>query len=219
MPKAPTTSPTTDFGGPNHERNHQYEQYQEYLLLDRHQRRHFPSGRLGFGPIAAAVYNALNTDCGFSERVVTMNSRCGLLLDILYDEDWVMETASGFHLEVSDNTVMNVFGAALPCLAQAIINDIGKRLKQAENVSLCTDLKVLVGINTDVDGHELAVFVPFEDDAATNDYVQFKCARSARIVERYLNGAAYSNRVEKWIRSLIEAASIDAIDTSDYAEV
>lgn len=125
-------------------------------------------------PIVAAVYNALNTDCGFSERVVTMNSRCGLLLDILYDEDWVMETASGFHLEVSDNTVMNVFGAALPCLAQAIINDIGKRLKQAENVSLCTDLKVLVGINTDVDGHELAVFVPFEDDAATNDYVQFK---------------------------------------------
>ena len=52
-----------------------------------------------------------------------------------------------------------------------------------------------------------------------NDYVQFKCTRSARIVERYLNGAAYSNRVEKWIRSLIEAASIDAIDTSDYAEV
>ena len=130
-----------------------------------------------------------------------------------------METASGFHLEVSDNTVMNVFGAALPCLAQAIINDIGKRLKQAENVSLCTDLKVLVGINTDVDGHELAVFVPFEDDAATNDYVQFKCARSARIVERYLNGDAYSNRVEKWIRGLIEAASIDAIDTSDYTEV
>lgn len=169
--------------------------------------------------IVAAVYNALNTDCGFSERVVTMNSRCGLLLDILYDEDWVMETASGFHLEVSDNTVMNMFGAALPCLAQAIINDIGKRLKQAENVSLCTDLKVLVGINTDVDGHELAVFVPFEDDAATNDYVQFKCARSARIVERYLNGAAYSNRVEKWIRGLIEAASIDAIDTSDYTEV
>lgn len=130
-----------------------------------------------------------------------------------------METASGFHLEVPDNTVMNVFGAALPCLAQAIINDIGKRLKQTENVSLCTGLKVLVGINTDVDGHELAVFVPFEDDAATNDYVQFKCARSARIVERYLNSAAYSNRVEKWIRGLIEAASIDAIDTSDYTEV
>lgn len=37
----------------------------------------------------AAVYSALNTDSGVSERVVTLNGHCGLLLDVLYDKDWV----------------------------------------------------------------------------------------------------------------------------------
>ena len=32
-----------------------------------------------------AVYSALNTDSGVSERVVTLNGHCGLLLDVLYD--------------------------------------------------------------------------------------------------------------------------------------
>lgn len=40
----------------------------------------------------AAVYSALNTDSGVSERVVTLNGHCGLLLDVLYDKDWVSET-------------------------------------------------------------------------------------------------------------------------------
>lgn len=34
----------------------------------------------------AAVYSALNTDSGVSERVVTLNGHCGLLLDVLYDK-------------------------------------------------------------------------------------------------------------------------------------
>ena len=44
-------------------------------------------------PEIAAVYKVLNLNSGFYERVVTMDGRCGLLLDILYDEDWVAETA------------------------------------------------------------------------------------------------------------------------------
>lgn len=66
----------------------------------------------------AAVYGALNTDSGVSERVVTLNGHCGLLLDVLYDKDWVSETFSNLNCEIPDEIIMNLFGAALPCLAQ-----------------------------------------------------------------------------------------------------
>jgi hypothetical protein len=66
----------------------------------------------------AAVYSALNTDSGVSERVVTLNGHCGLLLDVLYDKDWVSETFSNLNCEIPDEIIMNLFGAALPCLAQ-----------------------------------------------------------------------------------------------------
>lgn len=48
----------------------------------------------------AAVYSALNTDSGVSERVVTLNGHCGLLLDVLYDKDWVSETFSNLNCEM-----------------------------------------------------------------------------------------------------------------------
>lgn len=174
-------------------------------------------GEKDLPPAVATVYKVLNTDSGFCERVVTLNGRCGLLLDILYDKDWVMETVSSFHTEVSDETVMNVLGAALPCLAQAMFNDISKLYEKAKDDVLCNGLKVLVGVNTDVDGHELAVFVPFEDAAATNNEIMIQCARAARIAECYLNHAAYNTRVEKWIRDLVAAISIDTVD--DYSFV
>lgn len=170
-------------------------------------------------PAVAAVYKVLNTDSGFCERVVTLNGRCGLLLDILYDKDWVMETVSAFHTEISDETVMNALGAALPCLAQAMANDIHKLYEKAGDDVLCNGLKVLVGINTDVDGHELAVFVPIEDDAATNSTVLIQCARAVRIAECYLNHAAYNTHVEKWIRDLVAAVSIDTVDNYSFVGV
>lgn len=71
----------------------------------------------------AAVYSALNTDSGVSERVVTLNGHCGLLLDVLYDKDWVSETFSNLNCEIPDEIIMNLFGAALPCLAQIMWND------------------------------------------------------------------------------------------------
>lgn len=72
----------------------------------------------------AAVYGALNTDSGVSERVVTLNGHCGLLLDVLYDKDWVSEIFSNLNCEIPDEIIMNLFGAALPCLAQIMWNDI-----------------------------------------------------------------------------------------------
>lgn len=50
----------------------------------------------------AAVYGALNTDSGVSERVVTLNGHCGLLLDVLYDKSWISETFSNLHREIPD---------------------------------------------------------------------------------------------------------------------
>lgn len=54
----------------------------------------------------AAVYSALNTDSGVSERVVTLNGHCGLLLDVLYDKDWVSEIFSNLNCEIPDEIIM-----------------------------------------------------------------------------------------------------------------
>lgn len=82
----------------------------------------------------AAVYSALNTDSGVSERVVTLNGHCGLLLDVLYDKDWVSETFSNLNCEIPDEIIMNLFGAALPCLAQIMWNDIHIEDKEIEGL-------------------------------------------------------------------------------------
>lgn len=152
-------------------------------------------------PQVAAVYKVLNLNSGFYERVATMDGRCGLLLDILYDEDWVTETASEACPNVSSKTAMDVFGATLHYLAKAMYSDIRK---------------LLVGVNSDWDGHELSIFVPFGDGAAENSSVLIECARAARIVECYLNHAAYNERVKKLIRDLAVAVSIDTVDSYNF---
>lgn len=167
-------------------------------------------------PQVAAVYKVLNLNSGFYERVATMDGRCGLLLDILYDEDWVTETASEACPNVSSKTAMDVFGATLHYLAKAMYSDIRKLLDKAEDTARCADLKMLVGVNSDWDGHELSIFVPFEDGAAENSSVLIECARAARIVECYLNHAAYNERVKKLIRDLAVAVSIDTVDSYNF---
>lgn len=167
-------------------------------------------------PQVRAVYKVLNLNSGFYERVVSMDARCGFLLDILYDEDWVTETASEACPNVSGKTVMHVFGASLPYLAKAMYSDIRKLLDKAEDTSRCTDLEMLVGVNSDWDGHELSIFVPFEDGAAENSSVLIECARAARIIECYLNHAAYNERVKKLIYDLVAAVSIDTVDSYNF---
>ena len=170
-------------------------------------------------PEIAAVYKVLNLNSGFYERVVTMDGRCGLLLDILYDEDWVAETAFAACPKVCSKTAMDMLGSALPCLAKAMFSDIRKLLDKAEDTSRCTDLKMLVGVNSNMDGHELSIFIPFEDGAAENLSVQIECARAARIIECYLNHAAYNERVKKLIRDLVAAVSIDTVDSYNFTGV
>lgn len=170
-------------------------------------------------PEIAAIYKVLNLNSGFYERVVTMDGRCGLLLDILYDEDWVAETAFEACPKVCSKTAMDMLGSALPCLAKAMFSDIRKLLDKAEDTSRCTDLKMLVGVNSNMDGHELSIFIPFEDGAAENLSVQIECARAARIIECYLNHAAYNERVKKLIRDLVAAVSIDTVDSYNFTVV
>lgn len=170
-------------------------------------------------PEIAAVYKVLNLNSGFYERVVTMDGRCGLLLDILYDEDWVAETAFEACPKVCSKTAMDMLGSALPCLAKAMFSDIRKLLDKAEDTSRCTDLKMLVGVNSNMDGHELSIFIPFEDGSAENLSVQIECARAARIIECYLNHAAYNERVKKLIRDLVAAVSIDTVDSYNFTGV
>lgn len=167
-------------------------------------------------PQVAAVYKVLNLNSGFYERVATMDGRCGLMLNILYDEDWVVETASEACPDVSGKTAMDMLGSALPCLAKAMYSDIRKLLDKAEDTSRCADLKMLVGVNSDMDGHELSIFVPFENGAAENTSVLIECARAARIIECYLNHAAYNERVKKLIRDLAVAVSIDTVDSYNF---
>lgn len=174
---------------------------------------------LSLPPEIAAVYKVLNLNSGFYERVVTMDGRCGLLLDILYDEDWVAETAFEACPKVCSKTAMDMLGSALPCLAKAMFSDIRKLLDKAEDTSRCTDLKMLVGVNSNMDGHELSIFIPFEDGAAENLSVQIECARAARIIECYLNHAAYNERVKKLIRDLVAAVSIDTVDSYNFTGV
>ena len=171
---------------------------------------------LSLPPQVAAVYKALNLDSGFYERVVTMDGRCGFLLDILYDEDWVTETASEACPNVSSKIAMDMLGSALPYLAKAMHSDIRKLLDKAEDTARCADLKILVGVNSDWDGHELSIFIPFEDGAAENPSVLIECARAARIIESYLNLAAYNERVKKLIRDLVAAVSIDTVDSYNF---
>ena len=171
---------------------------------------------LSLPPQVAAVYKVLNLDSGFYERVVTMDGRCGFLLDILNDEDWVTEMASEACPNVSSKIAMDMLGSALPYLAKAMHSDIRKLLDKAEDTARCADLKILVGVNSDWDGHELSIFIPFEDGAAENPSVLIECARAARIIESYLNLAAYNERVKKLIRDLVAAVSIDTVDSYNF---
>ena len=170
-------------------------------------------------PQVAAVYKVLNLNSGFCERVVTMDGRCGLLLDILYDKDWVTETASEAYPNISSKTAMDMLGSALPCLASAMYSDIRRLLDKAEDTSRCIDLKMLVGVNSDWNGHELSIFVPFEDDAAENPNVLIECAQAARIIECYLNNAACNEREKKLIRDLATAVNIDTVDSYNFTGV
>lgn len=168
----------------------------------------------------AAVYSALNTDSGVSERVVTLNGHCGLLLDVLYDKDWVSETFSNLNCEIPDEIIMNLFGAALPCLAQIMWNDIHASLNKTEHCSNCPDLRILVGQNTDKDGHELCFFIPFGGTEFDDDWTPMstplkaykKDMRSIKPAGNYEEGKDYMVAVSPWVlEAFLKANQIDYV--------
>ena len=150
------------------------------------------------------AYTALNLDSGVGEQVATIGGQYGILLTVLYDRDWILDTVETFHPNVSESAVVELFGAALPCIADAMSNDLRDLLKNNGAARMRDDVHILYGQNTDVDGHELFVFVPFNSDSDI-------CAKAVRIIEKYLNGNAYGENVMRCIRALVEAADINSL--------
>ena len=105
---------------------------------------------------------------------------------------------------MSESAVVELFGAALPCIADAMNDDLRDLLKDNGAARMRDDVHILYGQNTDVDGHELFVFVPFNPDSDI-------CAKAVRIIEKYLNGNAYGKNMLRCIRALVEAADIDSL--------
>lgn len=150
------------------------------------------------------AYTALNLDSGVGEQVATIGGQYGILLTVLYDRDWILDTVDTFHPNVSESAVVELFGAALPCIADAMSDDLRDLLKDNGAARMRDDVHILYGQNTDVDGHELFVFVPFNPDSDI-------CAKAVRIIEKYLNGNAYGENVMRCIRALVKAADIDSL--------
>lgn len=150
------------------------------------------------------AYTALNLDSGVGEQVATIGGQYGILLTVLYDRDWILDTVETFHPNVSESSVVELFGAALPCIANAMSDDLRDSLKDSGAARMRDDVHILYGQNADVDGHEIFVFVPFNPDSDI-------CAKTVRIVEKYLNVNAYGKNVIRCIRALVEAADIDSL--------
>lgn len=75
------------------------------------------------------AYTALNLDSGVGEQVATIGGQYGILLTVLYDRDWILDTVETFHPNVSESSVVELFGAALPCIANAMSDDLRDSLK------------------------------------------------------------------------------------------
>lgn len=143
-------------------------------------------------------------DSGVGEQVATIGGQYGILLTVLYDRDWILDTVETFHPNVSESSVVELFGAALPCIANAMSDDLRDSLKDNGAARMRDDIHILYGQNTDVDGHEIFVFVPFNPDSDI-------CAKAVRIIEKYLNVNACGKNMMRCIRALVEAADINSL--------
>lgn len=90
------------------------------------------------------------------------------------------------------------------CIANAMSDDLRDSLKDNGAARMRDDIHILYGQNTDVDGHEIFVFVPFNPDSDI-------CAKAVRIIEKYLNVNACGKNMMRCIRALVEAADINSL--------
>lgn len=90
--------------------------------------------------------------------VVNYNGNAAMALGFLFDEGYLCDI---LHKDEVDNADMEVFYDA--------ISDYAKMLENNEMLSYCD---VVVGKNTDPDGHEIVVIVPYERRSKIKDIAE-----------------------------------------------
>lgn len=107
-----------------------------------------------------------------------------------------------------NKSIINVayaFGAALPALAVCLRNGIREAMHNTKDIAWNPYFTMLTGENTDPDGHEIIVFVPFTADTADSKNLFDMKANSLRIIEKYLAENAYGDAVRKYLHGLVKA--------------
>ena len=117
--------------------------------------------------LPAMALSAVNFDSGFSETVMTIEGETGVAVHVLYDYDWIgIEAQINSNNKFLNDIIVNAFGAALPALAVCLRNGIREAMHNTKDIAWNPYFTMLTGENTDPDGHEIIVFVPFTADTA-----------------------------------------------------
>lgn len=97
--------------------------------------------------------------------------------------------------------------SALRCLHWAVClrNGIREAMHNTKDIAWNPYFTMLTGENTDPDGHEIIVFVPFTADTADSKNLFDMKANSLRIIEKYLAENAYGDAVRKYLHGLVKA--------------
>lgn len=156
--------------------------------------------------LPAMALSAVNFDSGFSETVMTIEGETGVAVHVLYDYDWIgTEAQINSNNKFLNDIIVNAFGAALPALAVCLRNGIREAMHNTKDIAWNPYFTMLTGENTDPDGHEIIVFVPFTADTADSKNLFDMKANSLRIIEKYLAENAYGDAVRKYLYGLVKA--------------
>jgi hypothetical protein len=156
--------------------------------------------------LPAMALSAVNFDSGFSETVMTIEGETGVAVHVLYDYDWIgTEAQINSNNKFLNDIIANAFGAALPALAVCLRNGIREAMHNTKDIAWNPYFTMLTGENTDPDGHEIIVFVPFTADTADSKNLFDMKANSLRIIEKYLAENAYGDAVRKYLHGLVKA--------------
>lgn len=156
--------------------------------------------------LPAMALSAVNFDSGFSETVMTIEGETGVAVHVLYDYDWIgTEAQINSNNKFLNDIIVNAFGAALPALAVYLRNGIREAMRNTKDIAWNPYFTMMAGENTDPDGHEIIVFVPFAADTADSKSLFDMKVNSLRIIEKYLAENAYGDAVRKYLDGLVKA--------------
>lgn len=122
------------------------------------------------------------------EYVVTLNGTTGILFNMLYDESYVQDVS-----DVCDKDLipfMHRFGDYLKFYAGTICQNV-------KHINYNTE--TILGLYSDPDGHELAVFFPIYNGV---ELINNTCGQNIRDIRSYLNERYTSPDLETAIRFL-----------------